>query len=522
MATTPAVTPAAIYVRISQDREGRGLGVERQEEDCRALAKQLGWTVRDTYCDNDISASRFSNKKRPRYEELLADIEAGVVKAVIAFHPSRLHRRPLELERYIDISEKHGALTHTCRAGLWDLSTPSGRMVARQLAAVDAYESEQKSDLIKARRLQQAKKGEWKGGGPRPYGFEKDGVTVRPDEAAEIVSATEAVVTGQSLRSLVRGLNERGVATATGKGPWTSITLKDMLMRPRNAGLVQYTPLDERGKPILDAETGEPKVEYATAVWKELVPQETWRAACDILSDASRRKNGNHRGGTVRWLGSGLYVCGVCLQADLRVGASTDRRGTRTGKRHSYRCRNRQMFNGTGHVTREASALDRYVEELLVGRISDPRVLKKLRETPADAGIDTRALQVELAALGTREDKLGQNYALGKISERVMNSGMDEITRRRGEIDAQLERAGKRTPLDPFKKAKDFADVYRIWYGPGGPDGDRSGGLSLGARRAILQRLLTITVKPMPAKPTRQPDGSFLDRDSIGRDWTPL
>ncbi|HEX9497165.1 MAG TPA: hypothetical protein VF926_01955, partial [Mycobacterium sp.] len=28
---------AGIYVRISDDREGRGLGVERQEEDCRAL-----------------------------------------------------------------------------------------------------------------------------------------------------------------------------------------------------------------------------------------------------------------------------------------------------------------------------------------------------------------------------------------------------------------------------------------------------------------------------------------------------
>ena len=57
---------------------------------------------------------------------------------------------------------------------------------------------------------------------------------------------------------------------------------------------------------------------------------------------------------------------------------------------------------------------------------------------------------------------LGQNYALGKISERVMNSGMDEITKRRGEINDVLERSGKRTPLDPFKKAKDAPDVARI------------------------------------------------------------
>jgi site-specific DNA recombinase len=200
------------------------------------------------------------------------------------------------------------------------------------------------------------------------------------------------------------------------------------------------------------------------------------------------------------------------LQADVRVGSSS-------GKRHRYRCRNREMRNGTGHVTREANALDTYVEELLVKRISDPRVLKKLSQTPASNGIDTRALQVELTALGTREDTLGQNYALGKISERVMNSGMDEITKRRGEINDVLERSGKRTPLDPFKKAKDAADVARIWYGPGGPNGGREGGLSLGARRAILQRLLTVTVLPQPTKPTRQPDGTFLNRDSIGLEW---
>jgi site-specific DNA recombinase len=143
------------------------------------------------------------------------------------------------------------------------------------------------------------------------------------------------------------------------------------------------------------------------AVWPALVPLETWQAVCKILSDASRRINGDHRGGTVRWLGSGLYVCGVCLQADLRVGSSS-------GKRHSYRCRNREMRNGTGHVTREANALDRYVEELLVKRISDPRVLKKLRQTPASNGIDTRALQVELTALGTREDNPGSELRAGQ------------------------------------------------------------------------------------------------------------
>jgi hypothetical protein len=34
---------AAIYVRISYDRTGAGLGVTRQEDDCRELCQRKGW-----------------------------------------------------------------------------------------------------------------------------------------------------------------------------------------------------------------------------------------------------------------------------------------------------------------------------------------------------------------------------------------------------------------------------------------------------------------------------------------------
>lgn len=58
---------AATYTRISRDEEGLGLGVARQEQDCRALAERQGWqVVEPIYCDNDISASTRSRKPRPR------------------------------------------------------------------------------------------------------------------------------------------------------------------------------------------------------------------------------------------------------------------------------------------------------------------------------------------------------------------------------------------------------------------------------------------------------------------------
>ena len=57
------VQAAAIYTRISEDAQHNGLGVARQEADCRRLAERLGWKVANLYTDNDISA--FSGKVRP-------------------------------------------------------------------------------------------------------------------------------------------------------------------------------------------------------------------------------------------------------------------------------------------------------------------------------------------------------------------------------------------------------------------------------------------------------------------------
>jgi site-specific DNA recombinase len=84
---------AAIYVRISKDRTGAGLGVARQEEDCAALCRARGWQIVRVYVDNDVSAS--SGKPRPAWKELLADIKAGRVDAIVCWHVDRLTRSPV-------------------------------------------------------------------------------------------------------------------------------------------------------------------------------------------------------------------------------------------------------------------------------------------------------------------------------------------------------------------------------------------------------------------------------------------
>jgi site-specific DNA recombinase len=103
---------AGVYARISDDRRGgAGLGVQRQVEDCQALAERLGWPVAGVYVDNDVSA--YSGKPRKDYQRLLADIRAGHITSVLAWHTDRLHRSPVELEEYMSVCELRAAITHT-------------------------------------------------------------------------------------------------------------------------------------------------------------------------------------------------------------------------------------------------------------------------------------------------------------------------------------------------------------------------------------------------------------------------
>jgi site-specific DNA recombinase len=115
---------AAIYARVSKDRTGAGLAVERQEADCRALADQLGIPVTAVYSDNDLSA--YSGKHRPAYKSLLTAIEHGEIDTVLVWHQDRLLRRTKDLEVYIDVCQPKKVATHTVKAGYFDLTTPAG------------------------------------------------------------------------------------------------------------------------------------------------------------------------------------------------------------------------------------------------------------------------------------------------------------------------------------------------------------------------------------------------------------
>lgn len=133
---------ATIYLRILLDREMDGLAINRQRKDCENFAKYRRWESIETYVDQSILASD-RTKKRPAYECMVTDYEAGLLDSIVCYDMDRLTRQPRELEDWIDRAEQRGLLLVTAN-GDADLSTDGGRMYARIKVAVAHGEVEQR------------------------------------------------------------------------------------------------------------------------------------------------------------------------------------------------------------------------------------------------------------------------------------------------------------------------------------------------------------------------------------------
>ena len=120
-------------------------------------------------------------------------------------------------------------------------------------------------------------------------------MTVRESEAQIIRDATRAVLAGRTLAALTRELNERGVQTSGRSGTWKYGALRDMLIRPRNAGLLA------RGLPGKTGQSHEFEV-LGPASWSAIVPEDEWRALVALMTDPSRRLTPLNE---TKWLGSG-------------------------------------------------------------------------------------------------------------------------------------------------------------------------------------------------------------------------
>jgi DNA invertase Pin-like site-specific DNA recombinase len=391
---------AGIYCRISQDREAEGIGVERQERDCRALAEQRGWDVADVYVDNDVSA--YTGKPRPSFRRLLDDIEAKRVGAVIAWHPDRLYRHPSDLETFVDAVDKARAKVATVAAGEIDLGSASGRMVARMLGAAARGESERASERLKAQRLQQVREGRRQGGGMRPFGYTTE-MEPHPTEAPLVREAVDRTLGGTSVYHVAADWNDRGILTTTGKR-WRAQSLRRTLTRPLLAGLREHKPSGT----------------VVPGAWEPIISEDEHRLLVAKFPEGSGT---GERTARRKALLSGLLCCADC---GVKLVYSHDR----------YICD--KSRNGGCGKTRVSKAREL---ELAVLQLAEKRAERRARGKDREQG-ERAALLAELKTLDDRLAMLTEMLGAGELDRGAYVEQRTRINAERAAIEEQLRDAG--------------------------------------------------------------------------------
>lgn len=452
-APTAPLIRAYAYCRISLDSTGEALGVQRQLEACEKYITLRGWSFEGSYIDNSVSAT--NGKRRPEYERMLEDVHSGQVQAITVVRMDRLLRRPVELETFIELNESLGLILATTDGEL-DLSTSAGRVVARILASLARQEVEVKSARQKSGHDQRAQRGlPW--ATRRPFGFEANAVDHHPIEAGILKDAYRRLLIGESQSEIARHLTS--IITTTVGNAWTQSTVRMVLMKPRNAGLLAHNG-----------------VVVGPGVWEPIVSEETWRLA--VARMTSGRQPG---GGAIKHLLIGAAYCGVC-------GGPARTAYTSKGVR-LYSCGDFQ------HVGRHAEKVEAYVENAAVERLARGETVA-LTDRRTSEGSD---LVQRSTVLRGRLDGLAVSFADGDLTAGQVRTASARLLEQLAENEKQLLLSEGNSVLIPLIAA---VNVETSW--------DK---LSVSAKRRAIIALMDVVIQPTGR-------GNRFNPENIELDWT--
>jgi site-specific DNA recombinase len=364
------VIPIGVYVRISDDdKDEHGNltreGVEEQESDCRHLADDLSATlgvslaVVRVYDDNNITAAN-EHVTRPDFEQMLKDLDAGVIRGFLFTHADRVARLELDAARVTRVFRMNPSYIGRSVKGGTDLSTDEGRAMFVVQAVMGGMEVSATRRRVARRNKSHALEGR-NHGGKRPFGWEADRKTLRKWEADLLANAIREIPKGKTIGMIRKEWIAAGVTpTGGGKGALRDQTVLVKVINPRVCGYRVYKPADERRetKSLWVPDTllladGKPVI----GDWQPIVTPEEWKACVATLEARRSGETNEYTRLHAKFLLSGIARCGECgARMYGRVDPGTER--------YAYRCLARE--GGCGAIRRHGPAVDKHVEELFL------------------------------------------------------------------------------------------------------------------------------------------------------------
>ena len=434
----------ALYCRLSRDdgTESESNSIGNQKKLLSQKAKEMGLTDTKYYVDDGYTGTNFN---RPGFQQLIDDIEIGLVSAVMVKDLSRLGRDYVSVGNYTDSYFPEHNVRFIAVNDAIDSDEGESEIAPFKNILNEMYARDISKKIRSSHRLRGSM------GEPLsqpPYGYIKSPENkkkwiIDPEAATVVKSIFKMCLDGKGNETIARelqenkvlipmaywrskGLNRGGKKTQTNPYKWCKTTIQKILSQQEYCGdIINFKTYSKSFKNKRRIENSKENWAVFKDVNEPIIDRETFETVQKFISKIKRRAPKKENG--ERSIFNGLIYCGDC-HSKMRYHTSTSNKEI-----HYFTCSDNKVDyrgNCPGRHYVRADALEevvklelrRLVEMLEIDESYFAQLI--LRKNDEEREKDKKFLESELqkaiARSGTVSqlyEKLYEDNVIGKVSD---------------------------------------------------------------------------------------------------------
>lgn len=434
----------ALYCRLSRDdgTESESNSIGNQKKLLSQKAKEMGLTDTKYYVDDGYTGTNFN---RPGFQQLIDDIEIGLVSAVMVKDLSRLGRDYVSVGNYTDSYFPEHNIRFIAVNDAIDSDEGESEIAPFKNILNEMYARDISKKIRSSHRLRGSM------GEPLsqpPYGYMKSPENkkkwiIDPEAATVVKSIFKMCLDGKGNETIARelqenkvlipmaywrskGLNRGGKKTQTNPYKWCKTTIQKILSQQEYCGdIINFKTYSKSFKNKRRIENSKENWAVFKDVNEPIIDRETFETVQKFISKTKRRAPKKENG--ERSIFNGLIYCGDC-HSKMRYHTSTSNKEihyfTCSDNKVDYRgkCPGRHYVRADALEEVVKLELRRLVEMLKIDESYFAQLL--LRKNDEEREKDKKFLESELqkaiARSGTVSqlyEKLYEDNVIGKVSD---------------------------------------------------------------------------------------------------------
>ena len=434
----------ALYCRLSRDdgTESESNSIGNQKKLLSQKAKEMGLTDTKYYVDDGYTGTNFNS---PGFQQLIYDIEIGLVSAVMVKDLSRLGRDYVSVGNYTDSYFPEHNIRFIAVNDAIDSDEGESEIAPFKNILNEMYARDISKKIRSSHRLRGSM------GEPLsqpPYGYMKSPENkkkwiIDPEAATVVKSIFKMCLDGKGNETIARelqesevlipmaywrskGLNRGGKKTQTNSYKWCKTTVQKILSQQEYCGdIINFKTYSKSFKNKRRIENSKENWAVFKDVNEPIIDRETFETVQKFISKTKRRAPKKENG--ERSIFNGLIYCGDC-HSKMRYHTSTSNKEihyfTCSDNKVDYRgkCPGRHYVRADALEEVVKLELRRLVEMLEIDESYFAQLL--LRKNDEEREKDKKFLESELQKAIARSNTVSQLYeklyednVVGKVSD---------------------------------------------------------------------------------------------------------